>query len=66
MDRAGWTVLVVSNESRHCFQIGEIVTLSESYEGEGVYWRPKGVNGGWLNRTDYIRVEEEIDYGELL
>lgn len=65
-DRTGWTVLIVDNHTRHCFQIGDVVTLFEAYDDMGSYWRPEGVNGGWLNRIDYIRIEEEIDYEELL
>jgi hypothetical protein len=65
-DKTGWTVVIVANNARHCFQIGQVVTLGEDHDDISRYWRPKGIAGGWLLPEDYIRVEEEIDYEELL
>jgi hypothetical protein len=66
MDRTGWVVVITGNQCYHCFKLGEVVTLSEQHEGSPHYWRPKGIDGGWMRACDYIRIEEEIDYEELL
>jgi hypothetical protein len=61
----GQLALITGNENGHCFQVGDIVTLTKKH-GSGRAWLGNDALCGWILETDMAPCHEDVDYKELL